>query len=390
MGGIILLRIILSIVVAIIADSKGRSAIGWFCFGFFISPLVAGIVIFIVGSADDDISDFQNKTESLQRQVNYNQKRNDYRSAQIENKIETLENTVHGVTAVGVNQNIKLLGLSTASTLIDEKYKDWKKIKDLKEEWVDLNCPIRLCCGEIREDIINNKSYVVLDYLNVGERIIYGVKIKLEYSKEGNIVNDDEKFFFQYINAVRLQHFGMYEPIEIRELSQGENVSVQIEKILFSDGTVWLPTETQMYKIEIKEKELKLLRKIEGEDVLRLAKLEEENWYCVCGRKNKLEDEKCQLCSRWKDYILDKYLSIEQYQVVGLDKYIEDIEHHENIDDIENSILELKALEKLEGSIIEDIQKIIERYRYMQRVYGVSSNDLNFVRQKILEILKEI
>jgi len=389
MEGFVVIRLILSIVVAIIAYSNGRNPIGWFCFGFLISPLVAGIVLFFVGSVDEDIRDLENKTDSLQSQINYHQKRNDYRSTQIENKIEILENSGIRTTSLTFNQPQNLLG-STKPDDINEKYKTLKKVMDLDDEWVDLNCPIRLCCGQIRKDISSNKSYIILDFLNVSDKVIDGVKIYLLYSKDLNIKSDNETYFLQYIKAGRLQHFGIDYPIEIENISEDQQVFIQIEKILFNDGSVWIPTDSQLFQSELNERELEVLRKKEGEDVLRLAKLEEDNWYCVCGRKNGIEDEKCKLCSRWKDYVLEKYLSLEEHLMVDVKKYIEAIQSYESINEIKEAIQELDHQGKLTDESLKKIDEILSRYEYVKNIYGSSKNDLSTAKKNVLEILKNI
>jgi hypothetical protein len=42
----------ISIAVAVAADSKGRSAVGWFFLALLISPLIAGLIILALPSAD--------------------------------------------------------------------------------------------------------------------------------------------------------------------------------------------------------------------------------------------------------------------------------------------------------------------------------------------------
>lgn len=389
MEGFVVIKLILSIVVAIIAHRNGRNPIGWFCFGFFISPLVAGIVLFFVGSVDEDIRNLENKTDSLQSQINYHQKRNYYRSTQMENKIEILENSGVRTTSLTFNQPQNLLGGAKPED-INEKYKTLKKVMGLDDEWVDLNCPIRLCCGQIRKDISSNKSYIILDFLNVSEKVIDGVKIYLLYSNDLNIKSDNETYFLQYIKASRLQHFGIDHPIEIENISEDQQVFIQIEKILFNDGSVWIPTDSQLFQSELNERELEVLRKDEGEDVLRLAKLEEDNWYCVCGRKNGIEDGKCKLCGRWKDYVLEKYLYIEEHLIVDVKKYIEAIQSYESINEIKEVIRELDHQGKLTDEISKKIDEILSRYEYVKNVYGSSKNDLTTAKKDVLEILKNI
>lgn len=390
MTGLIVIHLILSMIVGKIAQDCGKSGVVWFFFAFFASPIVAGVVLFIMGRIDDGMIGLEKKIGFLQDQISDIQRMNDYKNTQIKEKIEAPDNPLYGPASRVINENRSLTATTDSSRLIEEKYMVWEKIMDLKMEAIDLNCPIRLSYGQIRRDRENNKNFMILDFFNVGERVVDGVKIKLKHSKNSDTEFEDEIFFYQYVKASRLQHFGINDPIEIRKTLDEKHISVKIDKILFADGTTWMSTGSSLYTSEIDDRQLKVLREIEGEDVLRLAKLEEENWYCVCGKNNIYKDEKCQLCSRWKDYVLDKYLYIEKDLVVNIDKYINAIEGYENIEDIKNTIKEMNEEGILEEKIVEEIHEDLNKYHHIQRVYGASKNDLDIARKKVLKILKNI
>ncbi|MCQ2339567.1 MAG: SHOCT domain-containing protein [Paludibacteraceae bacterium] len=55
--GIFLGWLILSIIVACIASSKGRSGFGWFCLSMLISPLISLIILLCVGDSQDKQED---------------------------------------------------------------------------------------------------------------------------------------------------------------------------------------------------------------------------------------------------------------------------------------------------------------------------------------------
>ena len=50
-GSLLIFWVIFAVIVAIAANSRGRSAIGWFLLAIFISPLLALIAVLVMGPA---------------------------------------------------------------------------------------------------------------------------------------------------------------------------------------------------------------------------------------------------------------------------------------------------------------------------------------------------
>ena len=130
-------------------------------------------------------------------------------------------------------------------------------------------------------------------------------------------------------------------------------------KIKISEETL-LEREAPHYEI------LDKLQNIEGKDVITYAKTNGIEWLCVCGTLNKVQ--KCMLCKRFKNYVLEKYnkervlrdFSIET-EVKQEELIVEQKDSHPPADVKEEELtVEEKPVEAAEISLAKETPKTAE------------------------------
>ncbi len=87
--------LLFSVGIGYFAHTKGRNPIGWAVLSFFISPLIAGIILAIIKDLNTEkkIEQIDSKTDNLKMEMNYNQKFNDYRAEHMSSQIKSLDSS---------------------------------------------------------------------------------------------------------------------------------------------------------------------------------------------------------------------------------------------------------------------------------------------------------
>mgnify|MGYP000843947169 CR=1 FL=1 len=95
----VIVWLILCAVVAGFADSKGRSAVGWFFLAVIISPLIAGIALALSKDLKTDtrVDNVERRTDNLEQEVKFNQRYNDLRSDYMQKEIDSNRNTTERI-----------------------------------------------------------------------------------------------------------------------------------------------------------------------------------------------------------------------------------------------------------------------------------------------------
>lgn len=96
MGFIIWLT--LCILVAVFANNRGRSALGWGLLSVIITPIISGIILACIAdlTVQEDISKVKAEQQQLKDRVVYNEKMTDYRLSKAESDISKLQNDNSG------------------------------------------------------------------------------------------------------------------------------------------------------------------------------------------------------------------------------------------------------------------------------------------------------
>lgn len=68
MVGVTLCWLVFSIVVGIIADQRGRSGLGWGFLAAMISPLLAGVILFVLPNIAEELAEEDKKIQQRKRE----------------------------------------------------------------------------------------------------------------------------------------------------------------------------------------------------------------------------------------------------------------------------------------------------------------------------------
>ena len=76
MVGVTLCWLVFSIVVGIIADQRGRSGLGWGFLAAMISPLLAGVILFVLPNIAEELAEEDKKIQQRKRERELKEKEN--------------------------------------------------------------------------------------------------------------------------------------------------------------------------------------------------------------------------------------------------------------------------------------------------------------------------
>ena len=104
-------------VVAGYANSRGRSAVGWFFLAALISPIIAGIALALSKdlTTDTKVNNVERRTDNLEQEVKFNQRYNDLRSEYMQKEIDSNRNTTERIL-ISQTPQFSLRGQASIST----------------------------------------------------------------------------------------------------------------------------------------------------------------------------------------------------------------------------------------------------------------------------------
>ncbi|WP_053956812.1 hypothetical protein [Inediibacterium massiliense] len=123
--------------------------------------------------------------------------------------------------------------------------------------------------------------------------------------------NNKKNFTIQDELGYPKTYFGENKKIPLPNYTDTRQIKVTIDKILFKDNSIW---EKQYYEKEdminiktLSEEELENLKLVAGNDSKCYPKENEKFWVCVCGIVNRKNYMKCIGCDRKKEYVFQNY-----------------------------------------------------------------------------------
>ena len=184
---------------------------------------------------------------------------------------------------------------------MSERYERLLKFKDnLYAE----GSPVIIEAGALLKDTLTNKVIVQLKFLNLGEKQIDFLTVKLTtYDPQGNKNSDIVEYQYMDLKAKKNYHFGEKTPIVLED-NTVRNIDVSVSKIIFSDKT----TQELSEKFEPVEESESLQKKLCDDELVKQYRIE-THYYgvcvpkrymdlfcCDCGTINKTEI--CRKCER--------------------------------------------------------------------------------------------
>ncbi|SPU38450.1 Ribulose-5-phosphate 4-epimerase and related epimerases and aldolases [Lysinibacillus capsici] len=181
---------------------------------------------------------------------------------------------------------------------------------------VDINCPVELLNYQLYRSKKTGKVYCSLKFNNISEKSIKGLNATIYcFDQFGEPVGWESNSFEYKLHLTESigpkQAFDDKEKIALDSFSHARSIDVVFEKVLFSDETIWMKTETELEKVELKQisnpDQLMFVKEHEGNDAKYYSQSMNDKWTCVCGRLNLESMKICKRCEREKDYILSIY-----------------------------------------------------------------------------------
>ncbi|MFJ7917253.1 MULTISPECIES: ankyrin repeat domain-containing protein [unclassified Lysinibacillus] len=181
---------------------------------------------------------------------------------------------------------------------------------------VDINCPIEVLKYQLYRSKETGKVYCSFRFNNISENRIKGFNATIycfdQFGEPVGWESNSFKYKLQLPESISPNRaFGDNEKISLENFPHARNIDIVIEKVLFSDGTTWTQTESELEKVELKEinnpRLLTFVKTHEGNDAQYYSQILNDKWTCVCGRLNVENMNTCKRCKREKDHVLSIY-----------------------------------------------------------------------------------
>lgn len=193
------------------------------------------------------------------------------------------------------------------------KYFDTLYKKNLDS--IELDAPVVLQETAIIKDTVDEKILLRNTFTNISNEIIVAISVKGKLTDIfGEPVKYDDKDFFEYVyQDIVLEPQAIFgNKISIELPINARKAMVEIQKIVFQDGTVWStnPDNVVMFQQQ---------REIEASDdfieqldnnIIKPVFYYVENqnsWQCTCGQINKANEECCRNCKRQREFVKDTF-----------------------------------------------------------------------------------
>ncbi len=185
----------------------------------------------------------------------------------------------------------------------------WDEVLVRTEGEINSNCPVDALSMTIRFSLESNGYAARLDFLNLSEQTIIGIKGQLLFrylSPFGMPADSNEatSFLIQNRPAIsgEIYSSGFSLPLNNIQLNQKTEAQLLIENILFADESVWTNHNNRglfcFYFNTGRSREIQDIRLIAGADAVGYASTQEDHWMCVCGTINRDKQGLCKHCLR--------------------------------------------------------------------------------------------
>lgn len=217
---------------------------------------------------------------------------------------------------------------------MSERYKQVKLYDDFK---FCPTCPVDILKGAIYIDTVTNNSVFQLKFVNMQDKKIKAIYVSVAGSNDLGQEFQNKEYQYLDLNVNKGQEFGTEQ---LKELDNNtiRNINVTINKIIYSDNSIWENTNNTYYdRTDLKEIDNNLLyianKKINEQGIIvnkiYYSKQYENYWSCVCGTFNSNNNEECYKCGGSKEKIItqfnQKYLENEQKNNIEYEKIQKEI-----------------------------------------------------------------
>jgi len=181
---------------------------------------------------------------------------------------------------------------------------------------IDLSCPIENQGTIVKTNSETNEPYLLLKLFNLSEKTITEAAFHvLAYDANGAELGSIP-VLLEELSAEPKSYFAESKGISLADMEDAKNFIVEFDKVTFSDGTVYEPSEENTVDAEDSAASIDdalMLRKFVPEAVC-FAASHDNYWKCPCGRANFVDSAHCVRCGRDKNEMLEKFASSESLQ----------------------------------------------------------------------------
>lgn len=198
----------------------------------------------------------------------------------------------------------------------------YKYLVDFVQDHYILGCPAVIEKGALLQDTLNDTVILRLRVRNVSRKTIKYLSILVNMYDDANDPLFDEKpqdFAYLDLSVNQRESFGDNQANILIDANT-RKVKIIIEKIVFTDETVWrnedeevgvrFPEQQLLTELEAdllaqfnREFENSGLSEVSGDLIKYIPKNEEVYWQCSCGFSNNIGEETCLFCGMNKDWI---------------------------------------------------------------------------------------
>ncbi|MEF9933634.1 MAG: hypothetical protein RR539_00740 [Clostridium sp.] len=187
-----------------------------------------------------------------------------------------------------------------------------------KPNTVDLNSPVEIVGHKIigSTDDVN----CVVKFRNISDKTVVATKYIIEcFNSFGEPVGDDNKIvsMVQDVIVSPRDCFGYDKVVKLSNHLDTRQINVSVVKVMFDNGEVWEsenPNIVTVPTINLSDEELYNLKQVIDNEAVCYPSMLEDKWMCICGRVNKDTDGCCVRCGRnleeiklyTKEYVEDK------------------------------------------------------------------------------------
>src|SRR5699024_8899683 len=186
---------------------------------------------------------------------------------------------------------------------------------------VNLDCPIEMLDYNLYKSKSSGKIYSSFTFNNLSSKVIKAIKIKVYcYNQFNEPIKKDR----DYLDASLEFDKGLGPKVKKKPTEKislyvnTRKIDVDVEMVLFNDGTIWNNDSSRTEKVELfKVNDLNLLDFLKnhvGNDAKYFSKHYDDKWSCTCGRFNYEYQTNCVRCGRSKAINLSKYSDKEKIE----------------------------------------------------------------------------
>lgn len=170
----------------------------------------------------------------------------------------------------------------------------------------DLNSPIDILWNSII--VKGNDVSLYSNFKNISDKKILSIIFDVECFNSFNKPASDNNIFENTIQDLNLLpeknlHKNVY--INLNQIPSTRKANIIIKNVLFNDEEIWQYNQNNLTNTELdfipNSADLNAIRQIKGEDVICFPEIKNDKWICVCGRNNRINQEKCARCNRDKN-----------------------------------------------------------------------------------------